>query len=137
MTPEEVLARPVSGKWSTVECVGHIADTEIFFTDRIVRTIAMDRPLLMSPDEKLYIERLDEGDALLDTLEDAIRAVPVVALLSGRTDAGKAATASHTGSMVPQWERAAGLLTDAGVVVADGLNLAIAAVAGTRRRSLA
>ena len=59
MPPEQVLARPVPGKWSTVECVGHIADTEIFFTDRIVRTIAMDRPLLMSPDENLYIERLD------------------------------------------------------------------------------
>src|SRR5215813_4425910 len=59
MTPEQVLARPVPGKWSTVECVGHLADTEIFFTDRIVRTVAMDRPLLMSADEKLYIERLD------------------------------------------------------------------------------
>ena len=58
MTPEQVLARPIPGKWSTVECVGHLADTEIFFTDRIVRTIAMDRPLLMSPDENLYIERL-------------------------------------------------------------------------------
>ena len=59
MTREQVLARPVPGRWSTVECVGHLADTEIFFTDRIVRTIAMDRPLLMSADEKLYIERLD------------------------------------------------------------------------------
>ena len=59
MTTEQVLARPISGKWSTVECVGHLADTEIFFTDRIVRTVAMDRPLLMSADEKLYIERLD------------------------------------------------------------------------------
>ena len=58
MTPEQILARPVPGKWSIVECVGHLADTEIFFTDRIVRTIAMDRPLLMSPDENLYIERL-------------------------------------------------------------------------------
>jgi acetyltransferase len=85
----------------------------------------------------LYIERLDEGDVLLDMLENASRELPVVALLSGRTDAGKAATASHTGSLVGQWDRAAGLLTDAGVVVADGLNLAIAAVAGTRRRSLA
>lgn len=53
MTPEQVLARPVPGKWSTVECVGHVVDTEIFFTDRIVWTIAMDRPLLMSPDENL------------------------------------------------------------------------------------
>jgi hypothetical protein len=59
MTNEQVLARPVPGSWSTVECVGHVADTEIFFTDRIVRTVAMDRPLLMSADEKLYIERLD------------------------------------------------------------------------------
>jgi hypothetical protein len=59
LTKEQVLARPVPGKWSTVECIGHLADTEIFFTDRIVRTVAMDRPLLMSADEKLYIERLD------------------------------------------------------------------------------
>jgi hypothetical protein len=59
LTREQVLARPVPGRWSTQECVGHLADTEIFFTDRIVRTIAMDRPLLMSADEKLYIERLD------------------------------------------------------------------------------
>ncbi len=59
MTPRQLLARPVPGKWSTQECVSHLADTEIFFTDRIVRVIAMDRPLLMSADEKCYIERLD------------------------------------------------------------------------------
>ncbi|HVK18344.1 MAG TPA: DinB family protein [Fimbriiglobus sp.] len=59
MTNVQVLARPVPGKWSTVECVGHLADTEVFFTDRIVRTVAMDRPLLMTADEKQYIERLD------------------------------------------------------------------------------
>jgi len=66
MTPKKILARPVPGKWSTMECVGHIADTEIFFTDRIVRTIAMDRPLLLSPDENLYIERLDYQEFDLD-----------------------------------------------------------------------
>jgi hypothetical protein len=59
MTHEQVFARPVPGKWSTVECVGHLANTEVFFTDRIVRTVAMDRPVLMSADEKRYIERLD------------------------------------------------------------------------------
>src|SRR5262249_27936755 len=56
MTTDQALARPVPGRWSTVECVGHLADTEVFFTDRIVRTVAMDRPLLMSADEKQYIE---------------------------------------------------------------------------------
>lgn len=59
MTPEQVLARPVPGKWSTQECVSHLADTEIFFTDRIVRTVALDHPLLLSCDERFYIERLD------------------------------------------------------------------------------
>src|SRR3954453_8279732 len=66
MTPEQVLGRPIPGKWSTVECVGHLADTEIFFTDRIVRTVALDRPLLMSADEKLYIERLGYQSFALD-----------------------------------------------------------------------
>ena len=59
MTPEQVLARPVPGRWSTQECVSHLADTEIYFTDRIVRTIALDRPLLLSVDERCYIARLD------------------------------------------------------------------------------
>lgn len=62
MTPEQVLARPIPGKWSTIECVAHLADTEIYFTDRIVRTIAMDRPLLMSADEKHYIAKLRYQD---------------------------------------------------------------------------
>jgi hypothetical protein len=66
MTKEQALARPVPGKWSTVECVGHLADTEVFFTDRIVRTIALDRPLLMSADEKLYVARLDYQSFDLD-----------------------------------------------------------------------
>ena len=59
MTSEQVLARPISGKWSTQEVVGHIADSEVFMSDRIVRTIAMDRPLLMNADDQCYIERLN------------------------------------------------------------------------------
>jgi hypothetical protein len=59
MTPEQVLARPVPGKWSTQECVSHLADTEIYFTDRIERTIALERPLLMGVDERPYPERLN------------------------------------------------------------------------------
>jgi len=58
LTPEQIRARPIPGRWSTLEVVAHIADTEIFFTDRIERTIAMDRPLLMSVDERPYPERL-------------------------------------------------------------------------------
>jgi len=95
LTAEQVRTRPIPGKWSTVECVGHLADTEIFFTDRIVRTIAMDRPLLMSADENLYIERLDYQSFDLDSwfwpgVTNTARMVPGLsqATMSGRgTDA--------------------------------------------------
>jgi DinB superfamily len=59
MTPEQVLARPVPGKWSTLEVVAHVADTEVYYTDRIERTIALERPLLMGVDELPYPERLN------------------------------------------------------------------------------
>jgi hypothetical protein len=68
MTPDEVLSRPIAGKWSTLELVAHVADCEVFFTDRIVRTLAMDKPLLCSADENRYIARLNYG--ALDLAEE-------------------------------------------------------------------
>jgi hypothetical protein len=59
MTAKQVLCRPIPGKWSTLEVVAHLADTEIYYTDRIERTIALERPLLMGVDERPYPERLD------------------------------------------------------------------------------
>lgn len=59
MTAEQVRARPIAGKWSTLEVVCHLAGTEIYFTDRIERTAALDRPLLMGVDERPYPERLN------------------------------------------------------------------------------
>jgi hypothetical protein len=100
MSPEQVLARPIPGRWSTLECVGHLADTEIFFTDRIVRTIAMDRPLLMSADEKLYIERLNyQGFDLAEqlTLFAALRRHASRILRMQPLDAWRR-TAVHSGS---------------------------------------
>lgn len=100
MTPEQVLARPIPGKWSTVECVGHIADTEIFFTDRIVRTIAMERPLLMNPGENLYIERLDYQGFDLDeqlALFTALRR-HATRILREQPPEGRSRTAVHSES---------------------------------------
>lgn len=59
MTAEQVLARPIPGKWSTLEVVAHLADTEIYYTDRIERTLALERPLLMGVDERPYPQRLN------------------------------------------------------------------------------
>jgi hypothetical protein len=59
ITAEQVLCRPIPGKWSTLEVVAHLADTEIYYTDRIERTITLERPLLMGVDERPYPERLN------------------------------------------------------------------------------
>jgi hypothetical protein len=58
MTVEQQRSRPVAGRWSTLEVVCHIADCEQFFADRIKRTVAMDRPLLLGADGFRYPEPL-------------------------------------------------------------------------------
>jgi uncharacterized damage-inducible protein DinB len=59
MTTDQLQARPIPGKWSTLEVVCHLADTEIYYTDRIERTIALERPLLIGVDERPYADRLN------------------------------------------------------------------------------
>ncbi len=58
LTVDELKARPIPGKWSALEVVCHLADTDIYFTDRIERTLALDNPLLMGVDERPYPEKL-------------------------------------------------------------------------------
>jgi len=58
MTGEQLRSRPVAGKWSALEVVCHIADCEQFFADRMKRTVAMDRPLLLGADGFHYSEPL-------------------------------------------------------------------------------
>jgi len=58
MTREQVLARPVPGKWSTLEVVCHLADFEPIFADRMKRVIALDRPPLFGADENRFAAEL-------------------------------------------------------------------------------
>ena len=44
MSREQLLERPIPGKWSTLEVVCHLADFEIVFADRIKRVIAENEP---------------------------------------------------------------------------------------------
>jgi GNAT superfamily N-acetyltransferase len=74
MTHDELLARPVAGRWSTLEVVCHVCDSEQFFADRIKRTLALDRPLLVGvdpqsyPDAVCYHDRDHEEELALVTL---------------------------------------------------------------------
>jgi len=58
MTAEQARARPVAGKWSTLEVVCHLADFEPILADRVKRIISHDKPLLFGADEKLFARSL-------------------------------------------------------------------------------
>jgi hypothetical protein len=58
MTREQLLARPIAGKWSTLEVVCHLADFDPVLADRMKRIIAEDRPPLTSADETRFAQAL-------------------------------------------------------------------------------
>ncbi len=58
MSPEQLVARPVQGKWSTLEVVAHIADFEPVMADRIKRVASHDNPTLLGADETLFAQHL-------------------------------------------------------------------------------
>jgi hypothetical protein len=58
MSREQLLARPVAGKWSTLEVVCHVTDFEPVFADRMKRVIALNKPLLFGADETEFARHL-------------------------------------------------------------------------------
>jgi hypothetical protein len=66
MTRDQLLARPVAGRWSTLEAGCHVCDAEQFFADRLKRTLAMSRPLLLGADPDRYPEAARYHDRELE-----------------------------------------------------------------------
>lgn len=54
MTAEQLKARPVAGKWSTLEVVCHLVDFDPILADRMKRIIALDKPALIGADENRF-----------------------------------------------------------------------------------
>jgi uncharacterized damage-inducible protein DinB len=55
---EQLIARPVPGKWSTLEVVCHLADFDPIYADRMKRVIAEERPQLIGADETRFAAAL-------------------------------------------------------------------------------
>ncbi len=79
MSREQLLARPIPGKWSTLEVICHLADFEIVGADRIKRVIAENEPALLGGDEKAFAARLayherdtEEELLLIDTIRSQV-----------------------------------------------------------------
>ena len=58
LTREQLQARPVPGKWSTLEVICHLADFDPILADRMKRVIAEDRPTLLGADENRFAAAL-------------------------------------------------------------------------------
>jgi uncharacterized damage-inducible protein DinB len=74
MSAEQLRARPIAGKWSTLEVIVHLADFEPIMADRMKRVIAEDRPTLIGADENRFATALayDKRDA-----EEELRLIEV------------------------------------------------------------
>ncbi|PKQ38350.1 MAG: hypothetical protein CVT59_03780 [Actinobacteria bacterium HGW-Actinobacteria-1] len=65
---DALQARPIAGKLSSMEVACHIVDSDQFMCDRIKRTIATEKPLLMGVESVDYVGtlRYHERDLELD-----------------------------------------------------------------------
>lgn len=62
MSHEQLCARPVPEKWSTLEVVCHLVDTDIIYADRMKRVAAEDGPEIWRADERRYAQELGYQD---------------------------------------------------------------------------
>ena len=83
LSREQLEARPVPGKWSTLEVVCHLSDFDPILADRMKRVIAEDRPPLLGADE-LRPCRLDKVDVMEQvTRSRVVRVVRLHEVLAG------------------------------------------------------
>lgn len=75
MSSAQLTARPIAGKWSTLEIVCHIADYEPIYADRMKRVIAEERPKIPAGDPDEFARRLAYHDR---DLEEELRLIEVV-----------------------------------------------------------
>jgi len=66
MSREQRTARPVAGKWSTLEVVCHLADFDPILADRMKRIIAEDNPQIIGADENHFAAALRYPDRDLE-----------------------------------------------------------------------
>lgn len=97
MTREQLLARPVPGKWSSLEVVAHIADFEPILVERMKRIIALDDVKILPADENLFVKELHYHDRDLEeelAVVDSTRAA-MARLIEKLTPAQLARTGEH------------------------------------------
>jgi uncharacterized damage-inducible protein DinB len=75
LSHDDLVAKPIPGRWSTHHLLIHLADAETAFADRIRRILAQDEPLLLAWDENKFSANLHYDD---QSAEDAVIWIEVV-----------------------------------------------------------
>ncbi len=100
MTREQAQARPIAGKWSTLEVIAHLADFDPILADRMKRVIAEDNPMLVGADENKFAAALAYHDR---DLEEDLRIVE--ATRGNRLKARRASCANAGVGVAASWQR--------------------------------
>ena len=128
MSAEQLRARPIAGKWTSMEVVAHLADWEPIGADRMKRTLALDRPLLLGADEKALVSALAYQDRDLEEELGIIRRLtnnpPFVSV------------ASFTGSTQLSRSRAISSSTKCSVILPPSASVAIRVIDADNSRKL-
>jgi len=73
LTHDDLIAFPIPGKWSVLQVVIHLQDSDLIAADRMKRVIAEDNPSLIGYDETMFAQNLayheqsaDDAVALFD-----------------------------------------------------------------------
>src|SRR5258705_2226416 len=62
LTDEDLTCFPIPGKWSILQVVIHLLDSDLIATDRMKRIIAEDNPTLIGYDESKFVNNLHYDD---------------------------------------------------------------------------
>ena len=81
MSREQATARPIAGKWSTLEVVAHLADFDPIIADRMKRIIAEENPTLLGADENRFAAALAYHDR---DLEEELKIIDLTRSQMGR-----------------------------------------------------
>lgn len=81
LSPADIDAAPIPGKWSTRQIICHLADFEPVYADRMKRVIAEEQPPLRAGDPDLFALRLayDRRD-----IEEELQLIEAVRRHTGR-----------------------------------------------------
>ncbi len=75
LTPRELQTPAPPGNWSVMQIVCHLADAEVFYTDRMKRVLAEDQPTMFAADPDQFAIRFQPADRNLDEELDLISAI--------------------------------------------------------------